>query len=134
MIETKICPKLLTKISKLEFPRRRRLLCFTFLRVAYLLCSVSRLSSQYSKTPIYRGPIYRGPIYHKPRFTAGKTLPPNFSSKYFFQDFLELDVIPCYSAYIHKQDTSFLSHVKVSSELVSSCSTLLIESRDHVLV
>ena len=34
--------------------------------------------NNYSKTP-----IYRAPIYHKPRFTAGISFSPNFSSKYF---------------------------------------------------
>ena len=40
------------------------------------------LSSKYSETL-----IYCAPINGKPRFTAGTTFPPNFSSKYFFHNF-----------------------------------------------
>ena len=38
--------------------------------------------------------------------------------------------IPCYSAYVHE----YLLVISCQGELVSSCSTKLIDSRDHVLV
>ena len=85
-------------------------------RMPPIFKSISKTQEHDTVKPRFTAPRFTA---NKPRFTAAKTLPPNFSSKYFFKDcfWTFWYVIPSYSAYsyIHEQDTSLLSHVKVSS-------------------